>query len=205
MTRDHDDTGKLLERAGRGDPGALDRLLEYHRDRLRQMVAVRLDQRLASRIDASDVVQEALAEAADRLLDYLRDRPLPFYLWLRELAWQRLVDLTRRHLRAHRRAVGREAFSYDQLSDASALRLAHHWIGSGTTPSGHMRREDQKRLVRAALDRLEPADRELVVLRHLEQLSTSEVAAVLNLSESTVRKRQRHVLEHLADLIRLVQ
>lgn len=205
MGSSHDDTGELLERAGRGEPDAVDRLLERYRQRLQQMVAVRMDRRLASRIDASDVVQEALAEAANRLLDYLRRRPLPFYLWLRQIAWQRLADLSRRHLAAERRAVGREAFSQVQLSDASAMQLAHGMIWSGTSPSGRLRREEQKRLVRAALARLEPADREVLVLRHLEQLSTSEVAAVLKIAEPTVRYRHRRALERLADSLAEIQ
>lgn len=201
MTLDHEETGELLERAGRGDPDALDEVLECHRDRLRHMVAVRLDQRLAARIDASDVVQEALAEAAARLLDYLRHRPLPFYLWLREIAWQRLSDLTRRHLSAQRRAIGREAFSRNQISDASAMHLADRLAWSGTSPSGRLQREERKQVVRTALARLAPADRELIVLRHVEQLSISEIAAVLKTPEPTVRHRQRRVLEQLADLI----
>lgn len=201
MTADHDNAEELLERAGRGDSDALNRLLERHRERLRQMVAVRLDQQLVSRIDASDVVQEALAEAANRLLDYLRRRPLPFYLWLREIARQRLSDLTRHHLYAQRRALHREAYSHDQLNDASAVHLADRLIWSGTSPSGRLRREEQKRLARTALSRLPPADRELIVLRHLEQLSISEIAAVLKVPEPTVRYRQRRVLEQLADLL----
>jgi len=201
MTLDHEETEELLERAGRGDPYAVNRLLDYHRERLRHMVAMRLDQRLAARIDASDVVQVALAEAAERLLDYLRHRPMPFYLWLRELAWQRLSDLSRRHLSAERRAVGREAFSRDQISDASAMHLADRLARSGTSPSGRLRREERKQVVRTALAQLDPADRELIVLRHLEQLSISEVAAVLKTPEPTVRRRQRCVLEHLADLM----
>src|SRR6516164_5374655 len=102
------DTDALLAQASQGDADAGQRLLARHRDRLKRMVAVRLDRRLLARLDPSDVVQEALAEAARRLPDYLRERPLPFYPWLRQLAADRLVTLHRRHVRAQRRSVRRE-------------------------------------------------------------------------------------------------
>src|SRR5262245_28661520 len=108
MIRPEPDTEQLLDDASRGDAGARGRLLELHRERLRRMVAVRLDRRLAARLDPSDVVQETLAEAAARLDAYLRDRPLPFYPWLRRLAEERLADAYRQHLRAGRRSVARE-------------------------------------------------------------------------------------------------
>src|SRR5213080_3119182 len=99
------DTDQLLASASRGDATARGRLLERHRQRLKRLVAVRLDRRLAARVDPSDVVQETLAEAAARLDGYLRDRPLPFYPWLRRLAEERLADVHRGHLRAGRRSV----------------------------------------------------------------------------------------------------
>ena len=102
------DTEQLLERAGRGDPTARQQLLTRHRDRLRRMVALRLDRRLAARVDPSDIVQESLAEAHQHLSEYLRDRPLPFYAWLRQFAWERVAKQYERHVRAQRRSVTRE-------------------------------------------------------------------------------------------------
>src|SRR4051794_7164691 len=99
------DTEELLQGASRGDPAARQGLLERHRGRLRQMVAVRMDRRLAPRIDPSDVVQEALVAAGQKLGHYLRDRPLPFYPWLRHFAWERLLQLHRHHIRSQRRSV----------------------------------------------------------------------------------------------------
>lgn len=165
------------------------------------MVAVRMDRRLASRVGASDVVQEALAEAARRLLEYLRQRPAPFYVWLRELARQRLIDLSRRHLYTRRRGVGREAPWTIPLADESAMELADQLISSGTSPSGRMQKDELRGQVRAALARLEPSDGEVLVLRYLEQLSTHEVAAVLKIAEPTVRYRQRRALERLGELL----
>ena len=107
-TRPSPDTDHLLEAVSRGDSAARGQLLERHRPKLRRMVAVRLDRRLAARVDPSDVVQEAMAEAAARLDEYVRDRPLPFYPWLRCIVSDRLADASRRHLHARRRSVGRE-------------------------------------------------------------------------------------------------
>ena len=108
-SRPEADTGELLNATAAGDAGARDRLMERHRDRLKRMIAIHLDRRLSARIDPSDIVQEALADADHRLNDYLRDRPLPFYPWLRQIAWNRLVDTRRYHLRSGRRSVRREA------------------------------------------------------------------------------------------------
>src|SRR3954449_6327982 len=112
------DTDQLLASASQGDATARNRLLERHRPRLKRMVAVRLDRRLAARVDPSDVVQEALAEAARLLPGYLQERPVSFYPWLRRLAWERLVKLHRRHVAAGKRSVAREAAS--ALLDESA-------------------------------------------------------------------------------------
>src|SRR5882724_1319841 len=117
------DTDLLLDRAADGDTDARGHLLERHRDRLKRMVAVRSDPRLAARVDPSDVVQEALTEAAGKLDGYLQARPLPFYPWLRLIAQQRLIDLHRKHVLARRRSVTREAAGLG-LPDGSALQLA---------------------------------------------------------------------------------
>src|SRR4051812_8316766 len=99
------ETEQLIEQARRGDEAARQALLARHRSRLRQMVAVRMDGRLAARVDPSDIVQDALAEAHRTMDDYLRRRPLPFYPWLRRLAWERLVQLHRQHVEAGRRSL----------------------------------------------------------------------------------------------------
>src|SRR5271166_4336869 len=98
MDHNGGETDALLERAGRGDAQARQRLLERHRSRLKRMVAVRMDRRLAARLDPSDVVQEALADAARDLPEYLQSRPMAFYPWLRQLAWDHLLRLHRHHI-----------------------------------------------------------------------------------------------------------
>src|SRR5947199_6728907 len=124
MARRDADTEELLARAGRGDSAAREQLLGRHRERLCRMVAVRLDRRLAARIDPSDVVQEALMEASRKLSNYLRQRPLPFYPWLRRLAWEHLVKLHQRHLAARKRSVTREEQGIRGLPDESPAELA---------------------------------------------------------------------------------
>jgi RNA polymerase sigma-70 factor (ECF subfamily) len=191
------DTEQLLEAVSRGDAQARGRLLERHRPKLRRMVAIRLDRRLAARVDPSDVVQESLAEAAARLSDYVRTRPLPFYPWLRRIAADRLADAGRRHLRAGRRAVGREEPA--GLPDESVAALADRLLAPHSSPSAHLQRRERQARVRAALTALPLRDREVLVLRYLEDLSTADTAAVLGVGESAVKMRLVRALQRLRD------
>jgi RNA polymerase sigma-70 factor (ECF subfamily) len=201
VTTANPDTDQLLEQASQGDGHARQQLLARHRKRLRRMVAYHLDKRLAARIDASDVVQEALADAARKLDDYLRDRPIPFYPWLRRLAWERLVKLHRRHLRAQSRSVRREEPGVLALPDESAVELAQRLISSGTGPSAELLRGELRERVQAALARLRQRDREVLVLRYLEGMSTKEVAASLGITEGAVKMRQLRALDGLRRLL----
>jgi RNA polymerase sigma-70 factor, ECF subfamily len=192
-------TEQLLARAGQGDAMARQQLLTHHRDRLRRMVALRLDRRLAARVDASDIVQESLAEAHQRLSEYLRDRPLPFYAWLRQFAWERVAKQYERHVKAQRRSVTREA--PPPLPDESVAQLAHRLIASATSPSRRVLRDELRDRVRVALGLLKPLDREVLVLRYLEGLSNAEAAAVLGLAENTAGMRHLRALERLRALL----
>jgi RNA polymerase sigma-70 factor, ECF subfamily len=196
-TRTEPNTDDLLASAAAGDASARGRLLDRHRQRLRRMVAVRLDRRLSARLDPSDLVQDTLAEANRRLDEYLRDRPLPFYPWLRQIAWNRMIDARRYHLRPGR-TVGREEPA--GLPAESALQLAERLM-TGDAPSAGLRRKEQQALVRAALDRLPERDREVLALRYLEQLSTAEAAAVLGTSDGAVRVRVLRALRRLRELL----
>jgi RNA polymerase sigma-70 factor (ECF subfamily) len=191
------DTDELIERASRGDAGAGQQLLARHRKRLRQMVGFRMNRRLAARVDPSDVVQETLMAAAIKLADYLQTRPLPFYPWLRQLAFDRLVELNRLHLRAKKRSVGREEPGFLDLPDDSAVELASRLAADGASPSQSLVRDELRAAVQAALQRLQPRDREILVLRHLEHLSVKECAAALGISESAAKVRHLRALERL--------
>src|SRR5437764_946784 len=193
------DTEELLRRASQGDPSAANDLFQRHRRRLRRMVGVRMDRRLAAPVDPSDVVQEALADAARRLPAYLRDRPLPFFPWLRRLAWDRLAALHRTHVRAARRSVTRE--EPPALPDESALELADRLLARTGGPGAGPERAEGRALVREALGRLPERDREVLVLRQLEGLSVAEVAEVLGVGEKAVYARQLKALERLGALL----
>jgi RNA polymerase sigma-70 factor (ECF subfamily) len=195
------DTEELLERASHGDATSLQQLLVRHRDRLCRMVAARLDRRVATRVDPSDVVQEALAEAAQHLNVYLRTRPLPFSAWLRQFAWERVVKLHRHHIHAQKRSVSREEAWSMPLPDDSVLQLARRLLASDTSPSQALIRDELRQRLRAALDQLAPHDREILVMRNLEQLPIAEIAAVLGLTEGAVKVRHVRALQRLRSIL----
>jgi RNA polymerase sigma-70 factor (ECF subfamily) len=161
------------------------------------MVAVRIDPRVAARLDPSDVVQDTLAEAHRRLDDYLAAQPVPFYLWLRQLAQDRLIDLHRRHVLASRRSVGREVPAGPELSDASVTELADRITSRAPGPSEAAHRREQAGLLRAALTRLPDTDREVLILRHLEELTPREIADVLGVTQAVVYSRHLRALRRL--------
>ncbi|HVS39826.1 MAG TPA: sigma-70 family RNA polymerase sigma factor [Gemmataceae bacterium] len=199
-TKQHDsNTDELLDRAAAGDSDARQRLLQRHRDRLVRMVAVRLDRRLAGRLDPSDVVQEALADADRKLSAYLRERPLPFYPWLRQLTWNRLLKLLRRHLHSQKRSVSRE--EPGALPDDSVLEMAARLPITRPGPGEQLLRKEVGDRVRAALLRLPERDRELLVLRYLEQLSIRDVAAVLGVTEGAAKVRHIRALQRLRGML----
>jgi RNA polymerase sigma-70 factor (ECF subfamily) len=201
MALDTPVTDELLERVSRGEEDARNHLLARYRDRLRRMVRVYLDRRLAPRVDPSDVIQETLVEAARKLPDYLRLRPLPFYPWLRRIAWERLVKMHRRHLGASIRDITREEPDRLPLPDESALDLAQRLAAPGTSPSHGVVRDEILKRVRDALEHLAPRDREVLVMRYLEQLSNREIAAALSLTEGAVKVRHLRALERLRKLL----
>ena len=195
------DTDALLALYEEGDPTAGDRLFSRHRGRLKRMVAVHLDRRLVGRLDPSDVVQEALAEAAVRLPDYVAERPVPFYPWLRQIAWERLVRFHQHHLQAKRRSVTREEAWQPALPDDSVADLANRLVNHGTSPSVHALRKEVIRRVRDAIAELSPTDQELITLRYVEQLRVRDIAAILGTTEGAIKTRHFRVLARLHRLL----
>jgi RNA polymerase sigma-70 factor (ECF subfamily) len=186
----------LVDQAAQGDESARRELLDAYRHDLRRMVAVRLDRRLAPRVDPSDIVQETLAEASERLDDYLRDRPLPFHGWLRQLAADRVIQTHRRHVGSQRRSVNRETRP-PEICDDSAIQLVNLLTANDTSPSNRLLRQERIEQVMAALEVLSSRDREVLVMRHLEQLSTAQIADALGLNEAAVRARLVRALSRL--------
>jgi RNA polymerase sigma-70 factor (ECF subfamily) len=196
------ETTRLIEQAVRGDQRALDILLGRHRERLRRMVALRLDWRLRGRVDPSDVLQETCLDAARRLQEYRKNPTMPFFLWLRFLAGQRLVDEHRKHLGAAARNAGREISLYHgALPETSSAALAAHLLGRLTTPSQAAIRAERKIRLQEALNSLDPIDREVLALRHFEELSNTEAAAVLGLDKSAASKRYARALIRLKEIL----
>jgi RNA polymerase sigma-70 factor (ECF subfamily) len=196
-----DDTEELLARVARGSGSAAEVLLQRHRGRLAEMVRLRMDRRLAARLDPSDVVQDALADAHAKLPKFAAARPLPFYPWLRNIAWERLIQIHRQHIGAQRRSVRREEPTM-MLTDGSEMMLVERLALSATNPIRRAMREELRARVRAALNELAPPNREIVILRHLEELPFKEIAAVLGISEAAVYSRYRRAMEQLARLLK---
>ena len=170
--------------------------------RLRRMVALRLDHRLHGRIDPSDVIQETYLEASARLVEYLQKPTMPFFLWLRFLAGQKLVTLHRHHLGRQMRDAGREISLYrGRLPEASSAALAAQLLGHEPRPSEAAVRAELKIRLQEALNSMDPLDREILALRHFEQLSLAETAQVLKLTESGACRRHMRALKRLKEIL----
>src|SRR5437588_4616935 len=196
------ETDRLLQQASQGAGPELGVLLERHRKRLRRMVALRLDPRLQGRIDASDVIQDAFLEASLRLPEYLRRPAMPFFLWLRFLTGQKILELQRHHLGAQMRDAGREISLYrGALPETSSAALAAQLLGHDTRPSEAAMRAEMKVRLEEALNSMDPLEREVVALRHFEQLSTAETAQVLNIKEAAAGKRYIRALKRLKEIL----
>lgn len=202
---DSEDVRALLDRLRAGDPLALGELFSHYRDRLGRMVQFRLDGRLKGRIATSDVLQEAYIDALKRLPHYRATEGMPFLLWLRWVTMQRLVEVHRQHLGARMRDAGREvAFDAGGSLAASSEKIAE-FIGDLTSPSMAAERAEGMDQLRAALEGLEPADREVLALRHFEELSNLEAAAVLGIQPAAASKRYVRALERLKGALEKLQ
>jgi RNA polymerase sigma-70 factor (ECF subfamily) len=197
-----DDPDRLLDRLRAGDPAALEDLFARHRDRLRRMVDMRLDRRLQGRVDASDVIQEAHLEVAGRLADYLNDPKLPPFLWLRLVVGEQLAKVHRTHLGAQMRDAGREVSLFrEALPAASSAALAAHLLGKHTSPTQAAVRAERLIRLQEAINALDPIDREILSLRHFEELSRCEAAQALGIEEAAAAKRYVRALKRLKDLL----
>ena len=198
MTDDTRETEELLRRAKAGDGPALAELFERYRLRLRQMVRLRLDRRLHGRIDPSDVLQETFLDLARRFPEYAKQPAAPFFLWLRGLTGQRLIDVHRQHLGAQMRDAGQEVSLYrGALPQASSASLAAHLLGRLTTPSQAAVRAEMQLRLQEALNGMDPIDREVLTLRHFEELTNAETAAVLGIQKSAASKRYIRAIARL--------
>jgi RNA polymerase sigma-70 factor, ECF subfamily len=202
MENDQSGSPDLIERARAGDKQAVNSLFDRYRARLRRMVEMRLDLRLQARLDASDVVQEAYVEVAERLEGYLRDPKLPLFLWLRLVVGERLMKLHRHHLGTQMRDAGREVSLYrGALPAASSAALAAQLLGRHTSPTQAALRAERILRLQEALNTLEPLDREILSLRHFEELTAAETAHVLGIEEPAAAKRYFRALKRLKEIL----
>jgi RNA polymerase sigma-70 factor (ECF subfamily) len=190
---DSTETRRLLELGRAGDKNAFEELFSRHRASVRQVIDFRLDDRLRSRLDPSDLVQETQMEAFRHLPEYFEGQPMPLHLWLRCKAYDRLQAARRRHFGAGKRSVEYECL----LPDGSSLHLAEHFVDSGSTPSQHLSRRELVREVRRAMAELSEADRDILIMRNLESLTNLEVAQALAIEPATARQRYARALLRL--------
>ena len=188
----------LISAAESGDMAALGELFEIHRSRLMGILKFRMDSRLRGRLDPADVYQEALMEATSRFPDFCRERKMPFFLWLRFITVQKLLQMHRKHLGAKVRDAGREVSIFaGPHPQATSAVLAAHLLGRHTSPSGAAVRAETQMQVERALNTMEELDREVLALRHFEQLGNSEVAKVLDISDKAASNRYVRALKRL--------
>lgn len=202
MWSDHPDTQELISQARDGQAGAVDRLLDVHREPLRRMIGMRLDPALAARLDASDIVQDVLLEAHRRLEEYLRNPTMPFRLWLRHIARDHVIDAHRRHRQAQRRSLDREQpLVSNVLADHSSLELAAQLMDQERTPASAAIHRELQRKLDAAIAELDEDDREIILMRHREQLSNQQVAESLGLSEAAASMRYLRAIRRLRAML----
>jgi RNA polymerase sigma-70 factor (ECF subfamily) len=190
-------TAVLLDRLRSRDQQALGELFMLHRERLWRMLTVRLDRRLASRLTPDDVIQETFLDVARRISDYLADPAVPFYVWLRFLTVQRMQMVQRVHLGSQMRDVSQEV----ALPLASSESLAGQLVSAMTSPSQAAIRHELQARLHAALDEMNPLDREILALRHFEELSNNEVARVLDITPEAASKRYLRALRRLREIL----
>ncbi len=202
MSDDAPELVERLQRANQGDEQTLTDILSEFRGRLKRMVSLRMDHRLQGRVDPSDVLQEAFLEVSDRLPTYMGDRSMPFFIWVRFITAQRLNILHRRHLGTQRRDAKREiSINRSSAPEVNSGVLAAHLIGRHSTPSKAIQRAERKLRLEEALESMEPIDREILVLRHFEELTNSECALVLDISSTAANNRYIRALRRLREVL----
>ncbi len=203
MNESEDGLKELLEKAADGDQAALTELFDRYRARLKKMVRLRLNRRLQGRVDDSDVLQDAFLEASRKLPGYLTDPQAPFFLWLRRIAGDKLLEIHRTHLGTQKRDAGLEVSIHrGALPAANSISLAAQLLGRLTSPSQAAVKAEMRIQLQEALNSLDPTDREILALRHFEQLSNVEAAQELGLETSATSKRYLRALTRLQKILR---
>jgi RNA polymerase sigma-70 factor (ECF subfamily) len=202
MAENSSETNRLLQCMADRDQESWGALLTWHEEKLRRMVVFRMDQRLQGRIDPLDVLQEAFLEASEHRAEYLRQPAMPLFLWLRGIVGNKLRALHRHHLGTQMRDAGREVSLYrGAMPEASSAALAAQLLGHATRPSEAAIRAEVKIRLQEALNTVDPIDREVLALRHFEQLSPVVTAQVLGIKEKAAGMRYVRALKRLKDIL----
>lgn len=195
-------TEKLLSAVREGDDDAVNQLLEKHRAPIRRLVELRLDRKVQRRVDVSDVVQDVMVEASGRLQKYLDDPAMAFHLWLRQIAWDRIIDTYRRHRVSAKRSMDREQpMSAPAGPDQSTMEFAIQLCDPGLTPATAATQREIALKVEAAIERLNEQDREIILMRHYEHLSNQEIADSLGLNPPAASMRYLRSVRRLRELL----
>ncbi len=190
------ETDALISKALAGDESARKNLLLRNEDRLRRVITIYLDSRLAARIDPSDILQDSMVKALKKLPEFLQDRSMAFYPWIRQIVRDQLIDTYRKHVLAERRSVRLEQLQ-PRITDASAAQLVDRLVGTGTSPTAAFSREERRMQVKNALKQLSEDEQELLLMRFFEQLRVTEIAEVLSVPLETAKSRIRRALEKM--------
>ncbi len=197
-----DQTETLLAAARSGDSDAVNRLLEKHRAPIRRLVELRLDRKVQRRVDVSDVVQDVMIEASGRLDKYLSDPAMAFHLWLRQIAWDRIIDTYRRHRVSAKRNMDREQpMTSPGGPDQSTMELAIQLCDPGLTPAAAATQREIAAKVEAAIEKMNDQDREIILMRHYEHLSNLEIAEVLGLNPPAASMRYLRAVRRLREVL----
>lgn len=199
---DGDVTAELLVNVRGGESLAVEQLMDRHRNSLRRMIQLRLDQRLMQRMDVSDVIQDVLMEANRRLTDYLANPVIPFHLWIRQIAKDRIIDAHRRHRVSAKRSIDREQPQPGKgPMDQSTMELANQFRDQALTPAAAATQRELAEQIESAVQLLRENDREIILMRHYEQLNNQEIAQSLGLTEPAASMRYLRALKRLREVI----
>ncbi len=202
MWPDAPETEELLLHAKGGDESAVNQLMYRHRNSLRHLVRIRLDQKIQRRVGVSDVVQDVLVEANRRFQRYLDNPVMPFHLWLRQIARDRIIDAHRRHRVSARRSVDREQNRVAPVGhDQSSFQLASILNDNRLTPAAAALQKEMARHIEQALTKLDEKDCEIIVMRHYEMLTNQEIAAALQLTEPAASMRYLRAIRRLKSVL----
>jgi RNA polymerase sigma-70 factor (ECF subfamily) len=202
MTTDSEETTELLRRGIAGDQQALADLWDRYQERLLRLVKLRMNRRMQGRVDASDVLQEAFVDFASRAEEYVNDPSMPFFLWLRYLTGQRLQLLHRHHLGTMMRDAGREVSIHrGPMPQATSISLAAQLLGRFTSVTQAVQRTEMRVMLQEAINSMDEIDREILALRHFEELSNTETAQVLGIKRSAASSRHLRAIKRLKDVL----